>query len=145
MDGVGDAVAVVCDDRPAVRAPVVRLLLATGFVVAATTEDFAELRQAVSTHEARVAVVALPLTGMPGLRAVRALRAQSPGCEVVLLSSSGSLASAAVAVGAHALVPERDLRVLRTVLLELAAARALPRLPHQRADAAASVSTNPSS
>jgi len=137
-------VAVVCDDRPAVCTPVVRLLLATGFVVPATTEDFAGLRAAVSTHAARVAVVALPLTGLPGLRAVRALRAQAPDCEVVLLSSSESLASAAVAAGARALVPERDLRVLRTVLLELAAAQALPRLPRQRDDAA-SVSTNPSS
>ena len=133
MEGAaGSFVALVCDDRPATREAVRRLLLATGFVVPGVTQTFGELSTAVGTHAARVAVVALPLTGMAGLRAVRALRERSPQCELVLLSASPALERAAVAAGAKALVPEHDLRVLRAVLLELAGAGPVVRRPRPR-------------
>lgn len=141
--------AVVCDDRPEVREPVVRLLSAAGFEVAAVADAFADVPALVRRHGACVVVVALPLTGLSGLRAVRALRDAAPDCEVVLLSPSATLELAALEAGARALVPEDDLRALRCVLRELVAQPPAVRLPHARPqsdDAASrgSVSTKPS-
>jgi DNA-binding NarL/FixJ family response regulator len=73
-------------------------------------------------HEACLVVVALPLTGMSGLRACPGVQLAVPDCEIVLLSPSASLELAALEAGARALVPEDDLRVLRSVALEIAAA-----------------------
>ena len=103
VDGVGAAVAVVCDDRPAVRGPVVRLLLATGFVVPATTEDFAALREAVSTHAACVAVV----------WSVAAYRASRPAgterVKVAVVNDAPAVAPVAVAAA-----PEEPIPVLES-------------------------------
>jgi DNA-binding NarL/FixJ family response regulator len=83
-------------------------------------------------QEACLVVVALPLTGMSGLRAVNEFSSAAPDCEIVLLSPSGSLELAALEAGARALVPEDDLRVLRSVALEVAAAPRRLRIPHAR-------------
>ena len=133
MDEYRDLVAVICDDRPVLRDAVLRLLMACGFDVPAVTESFAELGALALAHEACLVVVALPLTGMSGLRAVRELGSAVPKCEIVLLSPSASLELAALEAGARALVPEDDLRRLRTVLLEIAAAPRRLRLPQARA------------
>lgn len=148
MDGAGeDLVAVICDDRPSLRDAVLRLLMACGFEVPAVTESFAELGPLAMAHKAGLAVVALPLTGMLGLRAVRELSSAAPDCEIVLLSPSASLELAALEAGARALVPERDLRVLRTVALEIAAAPRRRRPPQARGQSdgviSGSSSTNP--
>jgi DNA-binding NarL/FixJ family response regulator len=111
-----------------------------GFEVPAITESFAELGPLALAHEACLIVVALPLTGMSGLGAVRELRSAAPDCEIVLLSPSGSLELAALEAGARALVPEDDLRVLRAVALEIAAAPRRLRLPQVRAQADGKVS-----
>ena len=124
-------VAVICDDRPVLRDAVLRLLIAGGFDVPAVTDTFAELGSLVVAHHACLVVVALPLTGMSGLRAVQELSSAAPDCKIVLLSSNESLELAALEAGALALVPEDDLRVLRAVALEIAAARRL-RLPSPR-------------
>ena len=141
--------AVVCDDRPALRGPVGRLLQACGYDVRAVATCFAPVSDLAHEHAACVAVVALPLVGMSGLLAVRALREAVPTCEVVLLSSSQTLALAAVEAGARALVPEDDLRGLRGVLLELSGAARSVGVPEPRPYAAGGVtgraSTKPSS
>jgi len=124
VDGTWEpAVAIVCDDRPRFRDAVVRLVRACGFEVPAVTEDFSAVEPLVQQHGARMAVVALPLTGMSGLLAAKAFTSAAPGCELVLVSHSDTLLDAALDAGARALVPESDLRVLRRVLLEVAAAR----------------------
>ncbi len=139
--------AVVCDDQTTAHGPVVRLLTACGFDVAAVVPCFADVPGLVRQHEACVAVVALPLTGMSGLGAVRALRGASPGCEVVLLYPSGLLELTAVEAGARALVPDDDLRGLRLVLLELAGvplhARVPGARPHAECVPSGSASTKP--
>lgn len=149
MAGCEEMVAVVCDDRPDSLVPVVRLLVATGFDVAAVTASFTAVPALVLEHTACVAVVALPLTGMSGLLAVRALRLAVPSCEVVLLSPTGTLELAALEAGARALVPEDDLRLLRRVLREIAEAPLQVRLPRARAQSddapRGSVSTKPPS
>jgi FixJ family two-component response regulator len=133
MDGVcEDMVAVICDDRPALRDAVLRLLMACGFEVPAVTESFAELLPLAMDNEACLVVVALPLTGMSGLGAVRQLSTAAPDCEIVLLSPSSTLELAALEAGARALVPEHDLRILRAVVLEIAAAPRRLRLPQAR-------------
>lgn len=143
-----NVVAVICDDRPALRDAVLRLLMGCGFDVPAVTESFAEIGTLALAHEACLVVVALPLTGMSGLRAVRELSLADPECQVVLLSPSASLELAALEAGARALVPEHDLRRLRAVALEIAAEPRRLRLPHARGQsdgiASGSSSTNPS-
>jgi hypothetical protein len=57
---------------------------------------------------------------MNGLRAVQELHEDAPFCEVVLLSEFGQLDIAAVEAGAAALVPERDLKALQLMLLDIA-------------------------
>lgn len=124
MDGAcEEMVAVVCDDRPAFRESVVRLLLASGFAVPAVTEAFSAVPGLALAHDACVVVVALPLTGMTGLIGIRALRSRAPHCEIVLVSPSKTLEPAAIEAGARALVPEDDLRVLRALLRKIASAR----------------------
>jgi DNA-binding NarL/FixJ family response regulator len=126
-------VAVICDDRPALRDAVRLLLKACGFDVPAVTEAYAELAPLALSHGACLVVVALPLTGMSGLRAVQEFSFAVPDCEIVLLSPSASLELAALEAGARALVPEDDLRVLRSVALEIAASPRRLRLPQARA------------
>ena len=124
--------AIVCDDRSVLRDAVVRLLMACGFEVPAVTAVFADVMSLALDHQACLVVVALPLTGMSGLGAVRALSSAAPDCEIVLLSASSALELAALEAGARALVPEHDLRVLRAVLREIAAAPRRLRLPQAR-------------
>ena len=148
VNGVHETMAaVVCDDRPVLRDAVVRLLMACGFEVPAVTAVFADVMSLALDHQACLIVVALPLTGMSGLGAVRALSSAVPDCEIVLLSPSASLELAALEAGARALVPEDDLRRLRTVLLEIAAAPRRLRLPQARGHSDGAVkgssSTNP--
>ena len=148
MDGqCENMVAVICDDRPALRDAVLRLLMACGYDVPAVTESFAELAPLAMAHDACLIVVALPLTGMSGLQAVRELSSAAPDCEIVLLSASSTLELAALEAGARALVPERDLRELRSVVLEIASAPRRPRLPEARDQSVGlvmgSASTNP--
>ena len=138
------AVAIVCDDRPRFRDAVVRLVRACGFEVPAVTEDFSAVEPLVQQHGARMAVVALPLTGMSGLLAAKAFTSAAPGCELVLVSHSDTLLDAALDAGARALVPESDLRVLRSVLLEVAAARTRPAPWSGQADDRGSVRRKPS-
>ena len=141
--------AVVCDDRPAARGPLVRLLTVCGFEVPAGVESFSDVPDLLQEHGPCTAVVALPLTGMSGLRAVRALRDAAPTCEVVLLHPSSGLELAAVGAGARALVLEDDLRGLRDVLLDIAGEPLTVRVPGARAQPddtpTGSVSTKPSS
>lgn len=146
-----EMVAVVCDDRPAYRNAVVRLLMGCGFEVPAVTEVFAAVGELALTNRACVVVVSLPLTGITGLQAVRALCAAAPDCKIILMSSSQALQLAALDSGARALVPEDDLRALRTVLREIAQTPRQVRLPAARPHAEGSaavpsgnVSTNPS-
>lgn len=139
--------AVVCDDHATAHGPVVRLLTACGFEVAAVVPSFADVPELVRAHDACVAVVALPLTGMSGLLAVRALTSGSPDCQVVLLCPSGLLELTAVEAGARALVPDDDLRGLRVVLLEIAGVPLQARVPgardHEEAAPSGSVRTKP--
>lgn len=130
-------VAVVCEDRAALRGAVVRLLRDAGMRVAAVTDSFPAVRGLVQQHAADLAVVAVSLTGLAGLEGVRRLRQAAPSCEVVLLSEPGGLTAAAVAAGALALVPEDDLRAVRRLVGQLPARTA--------GTAAGSSSTNPSS
>lgn len=118
----GDApTGVVCDDRPDVRCAVAALLRRCGFEVAGEADTFSALCLLVREHRPAVAVLTLPLAGMSGLAAVRALRAQAPACELVLLSTFDRLEIAALEAGALALVGEDDLQGLHRVLRELAA------------------------
>lgn len=139
--------AVVCDDAGSLRTAVERVVMAAGFQVRGVVTTYAEVAPLVLAQSARVAVAALPLTGMTGLRAVQALRWTAPDCEVVLLASSDVLELAALEAGARALVPDDDLRVLRDVLCALFAELRPGQIPLQRtqsdAGVAGSVSTNP--
>lgn len=114
-------IGVVCDDRPAVRRVVTALLVRSGFDVAGEAASFADLRRLVAAERPAVAVLTLPLTGMTGLAAVRALRAEVPCCEIVVLSAFDQLHVAAVEAGATALVPEDSPRALWNVLVDVAA------------------------
>ncbi len=140
--GGGIQVGVVCDDRPECRHVVGQLLDACGFQPDGEAADFLALRELVQRLQPAVVVVTLPLPGMNGLRAVRALREDAPGCQVVLLSEFGQLDIAAVEAGAAALVPEQDLRALKLVLLgiaERAAAIVVPEARIQVEDVATTV------
>lgn len=146
-----EMVAVVCDDRPAFRHAVVRLLMGCGFDVAAVTEAFPSVADLALSHRACVVVVSLPLTGLAGLQAVRELRVKAPDCDVILMSPSPALQPAARDAGALALLPEDDLRALRTLLQEIARTPRRVRLPRARghgdgspAAASGNASTNPS-
>lgn len=125
-------VGVVCDDRPESRHAVGQLLDASGFQIGGEAGDFLSLRELVQRLQPAVAVVTLPLPGMNGLRAVRALREDAPGCQVVLLSEFGQLDIAAVEAGAAALVPEQDLRALKLVLVGIAERGATVVVPDAR-------------
>jgi DNA-binding NarL/FixJ family response regulator len=121
---------VVCDDRDPVRRMVAGVLVRCGFEVAGRVADFATLRALVRAAGPTVAVVSLPVAGMTGLGAVRTLRAEAPGCMVVLLCSFDQLQVAALEAGARALVPEEDPQALREVLVDIAAAATCsPALP----------------
>jgi CheY-like chemotaxis protein len=139
--------AVVCDDRPAVVASVAELLRRTGFRPAACVESLPALSRAIAATSAVLAVLALPLTGMRGLSAIRELTSAAPDCQLVLLEAPDTLNLAALEAGARATVPDGDLRRLRTVLLEIAAEQRVVVLPEARPhdEATGSVSTNPSS
>lgn len=127
--------AVLCEDRPAVVASLTSLLRATGYQVHATTDTLPALRAAIRPTAARVAVVALPLTGMAGLAALRALHSDAPWCELIVLEVPDSLASAALAAGARAALRDGDLPGLRAVLLQVAQEPRTVRLPAARCQA----------
>lgn len=111
---------VVCDDRTESRHAVEQLLARCGFQSGGYVDGFLALRELVRRLQPAVAVVTLPLPGMNGLRAVRDLREDAPSCQIVLLSEFGQLDIAAVEAGAAALVPERDLKALQLMLLDIA-------------------------
>jgi DNA-binding NarL/FixJ family response regulator len=124
--------AAVCDDRPTVAASVSALLRRAGFEPVASTRSWPALEAAVRASSPCVAVVALPLTGMAGLAALRTLRSAAPGCELVVLEAPGRLAQAVLEAGARTAVPDDDLRGLRDVLLAIAAERRTAMLPAAR-------------
>ncbi len=135
---------VVCDDRAPVRRTVAGVLTRSGFTVAAEAQTFSRLRALVISEGPTVAVLTLPLTGMTGLAAVRALRAEAPGCEVVLLSSFDQLTVAAVEAGATALVAEDDPQALHAVVLGIAArSDGVIEVPAQRPQPAAEPDVDP--
>lgn len=110
---------VVCDDRAVVRRRVSTQLERVGIALAGEADSFVPLLQLVLRTSPDVAVVTLPLVGTSGMTAVSALRAASPGCEVVILSALGNLEVAAHEAGALAVLAEDDARALSEVLSAL--------------------------
>ena len=134
--------AVVCDDRPAVVATLNVLIGAAGFLPLTPTRDREELARVLTSAQPAVAVVALPLLGTAGVRGITALQRLAPDCAFVVLEAAGQLEAAALEAGARAVVPDGDLRPLRTLLLQLAhGPDGPPPLPRQ--PVVGRVSTNP--
>lgn len=128
-------VGVVCDDRTAFRRRVSRQLERVGIGLAGEADSFVPLLKLVLRTNPLVAVVTLPLPGTSGMTAVSALRAASPGCEVVVLSALGNLEVAAHEAGALAVLAEEDPLALLDVLSALARRMDLRRLPSAPAQA----------
>lgn len=107
------------------------LLSRCGFDVAGVTENLPALRQLVASAKPSVVVVALPLPGVTSLAPVRLLGRESPACEIVLLSSFGTLQPAAIEAGARALVSEHDQWAPLAVLTEIAASSRATEMPER--------------
>lgn len=86
-----------------------------------SAEDLLGVAGGVQT---RVVLLDLALAGVAGLRIIPALRAVAPDCDIVLLSSFGSLRTAAIQAGAYDLVDPCDLRQLEHCLDRLRVERA---------------------
>lgn len=135
--------AVVCDDRPAVAASLDALLRACGLTPLPRVKDRDELAHVLQAEQPAVAVVALPLLGTVGVRGISVLQQLAPHCAIAVLEAGGGLGAAALRAGARAVVPDGDLRPLRTLLRSVTEHQAgllQPRQPE-----AGSVSTNPAS
>jgi DNA-binding NarL/FixJ family response regulator len=81
---------IIVDDHPLTREALASLLGAHGFDVCGTAEDGAEAVREAGRLQPDVVLLDLSMPGVDGLSALPAIRNASPGCEVVVLTASGT-------------------------------------------------------
>ncbi|HZD87683.1 MAG TPA: response regulator transcription factor [Gaiellaceae bacterium] len=80
----------VVDDHPLTREALGSLLRAHGFEVAGVAADGAEAIELVHETQPDLVLLDLSMPGLDGLTALPRLREAAPGCEVVVLTASGT-------------------------------------------------------
>jgi DNA-binding NarL/FixJ family response regulator len=78
------------DDHPLTRSALSGLLTQHGFDVAAEASDGSEAIEAAARIQPDLILLDLSMPGMDGLTALPRLREAAPGCEVVVLTASGT-------------------------------------------------------
>ena len=113
---------IVADDHPLTRDALASLLGRNGFDVVGEAADGAEAIELASSTQPDLVLLDLAMPGMDGLTALPRLRAAAPGCEVVVLTASGTEDNllAAIRAGAAGYLlksepPERIVGFLRGV------------------------------
>ena len=81
---------IIVDDHPLTRDALASLLGAHGFDVCGTAEDGAEAVREAARLRPDLVLLDLSMPGVDGLSALPAIRNASPGCEVVVLTASGT-------------------------------------------------------
>jgi DNA-binding NarL/FixJ family response regulator len=92
----------VVDDHPLTRAALVGLLEQHGFPVVAEAGDGEEAIARARELQPDIALLDLSMPGLGGLEALPRLRAAAPGCEVVVLTASGTEENLLAAIRAGA-------------------------------------------
>src|SRR5262249_24570710 len=92
----------VVDDHPLTRAALVGLLEQHGFPVVAEAGDGEEAIESARELQPDIALLDLSMPGLGGLEALPRLRAAAPGCEVVVLTASGTEENLLAAIRAGA-------------------------------------------
>jgi two-component system nitrate/nitrite response regulator NarL len=80
----------IVDDHPLTRDALSGLLVQQGFDVVGTASDGAEAIGAAARLEPQLVLLDLSMPGMAGLEALPRIREAAPGCEVVVLTASGT-------------------------------------------------------
>ena len=113
----------VVDDHPLTRDALAALLAQGGFDVVGEAGDGAEAIALAARLQPELVLLDLSMPGLDGLAALPRLRAAAPGCEVVVLTASGTEANllAAIRAGAAGYLlksepPERIVSFLRGVV-----------------------------
>jgi DNA-binding NarL/FixJ family response regulator len=112
----------IVDDHPLTRDALAALLTQGGFDVVGEAADGAEALELARTLQPDLVLLDLSMPGLDGLAALPRLRAAAPGCEVVVLTASGTEENllAAIRAGAAGYLlksepPERIVAFLRGV------------------------------
>jgi DNA-binding NarL/FixJ family response regulator len=112
----------VVDDHPLTRDALASLLTQGGFDVVGEAADGSEALQLAHELQPDLVLLDLSMPGLDGLAALPRLRAAAPGCEVVVLTASGTEENllAAIRAGAAGYLlksepPERIVAFLRGV------------------------------
>ncbi len=80
----------IADDHPLTRDALASLLVRGGFDVVGEAADGAEALELAQRLEPDLVLLDLTMPGLDGLSALPRLRAACPGCEVVVLTASGT-------------------------------------------------------
>ena len=80
----------IVDDHPLTRSALAALLEQHGFAVVGQASDGEEAIELAAALQPQLVLLDLSMPGMDGLAALPRLRAASPGCEVVVLTASGT-------------------------------------------------------
>ncbi len=114
---------IVADDHPLTRDALASLLGHNGFDVVGQAADGAEAIEQAERTQPDLVLLDLSMPGMDGLTALPRLRAAAPGCEVVVLTASGTEDNllAAIRAGAAGYLlksepPDRIVSFLRGVV-----------------------------
>jgi DNA-binding NarL/FixJ family response regulator len=114
---------IIVDDHPLTRDALASLLGAHGFDVCGTASDGAEAVREAARLQPDVVLLDLSMAGVDGLSALPGVRAAAPGCEVVVLTASGTEDNllAAIRAGAAGYLlktepPERIAEFLESVV-----------------------------
>src|ERR671937_1138942 len=80
----------IVDDHPLTREALSSLLDGSGFAVAGEAADGEEAIELARRLQPELVLLDLSMPGMDGLQALPRLREAAPGCEVVVLTASGT-------------------------------------------------------
>ena len=80
----------IVDDHPLTREALAGLLAQHGFEVVGSASDGPEAIEAAGRLQPRLVLLDLSMPGLTGLQALPRIREAAPGCEVVVLTASGT-------------------------------------------------------
>jgi two-component system, NarL family, nitrate/nitrite response regulator NarL len=80
----------IVDDHPLTREALAGLLAQHGFEVVGSASDGSEAIEAAGRLQPRLVLLDLSMPGLTGLQALPRIREAAPGCEVVVLTASGT-------------------------------------------------------
>jgi DNA-binding NarL/FixJ family response regulator len=80
----------IVDDHPLTREALSGLLAQNGFDVVGTASDGAEAIETAEQLQPNLVLLDLSMPGIDGLEALPGIREAAPGCEVVMLTASGT-------------------------------------------------------